>query len=108
MTRKFQISARRFLLFFSIALVLQVFLLFGGLGLLLPGSEKAFRDFLLFDVYAPFINFVGAGGHSGEAAMIWPPFIGALIGVLFYSALCGLIAAFAFRPRSVERPKEKT
>jgi hypothetical protein len=85
-------ARRRFLKVFLATVFLQVFLLFDGLALLIgPSSGREFQNFLLLVVYLPFIAGMAAlSGGTGEGSMIWPPFFGVIIGILFYAWIAGI------------------
>jgi hypothetical protein len=43
--------------------------------------------------FTPFIELIIKGGVWREAFMVWSPIFGAVLGILFYSVLIGVIAA---------------
>ena len=92
-------SPKRFIKFFGIALLFQLFLLLGGYTLLFgaPGG-KEFRNSLLLYAYDPFIQLViKTGGYGGESSMIWPPVYGTLLGAFIYSGLFALAVSVLTR-----------
>lgn len=97
---------KAFFKFFLAALGLQLLLLLivcPLAGAFLP-KGRMLAEFLLLYVYDPFIRMViESGGYWGESSMIWPPVFGTAIGLFFYAALVGILAALITR-KKLARP----
>lgn len=75
--------------YFAIAVGVQIGIL------LLSRYSHNLVDFLLFYVYWPWISLATTlTGAKGEDAMIMPPVLGLLGGVIFYSLIAGIMICY--------------